>query len=248
MSIKIPYMRKGISSTLLAFSAIALLLGSLLLPLSNFIQPVQAQTSMTFRTTTESPADGNSSSDGGGDSDSDSNVSFRAPTSFEGSLCTPDRGTITFDAQGTASSGYQNLNVTGGTYQITSSSGGQILYSGTITSGRFTNNSGGGQLTLEGEVHRVPSGTACASTGQGIAIFTSCSTSDRNEIEVFNVDAGIYVGDFDGPVECSPSQGVGHDTQASSMTGTAHDSDGDGIHDSSDKCPHNSNTRCYKEG
>ncbi|MFL6522783.1 MAG: hypothetical protein ACJ71B_04815 [Nitrososphaera sp.] len=48
-----------------------------------------------------------------------------------------------------------------------------------------------------------------------------------------------------GTVECSSSQGGGN--TASSITGTAQDSDGDGISDSSDRCIHISNPRCFKE-
>jgi hypothetical protein len=250
MIIKIlSYFRKDTSTLLALSAAIALLLLASPLVLSNFLlQPAQAQTkSVSFRTTTESAADGNSSSSISG-GDSDSNVSFRTPTAAHGSLCTDDVAYVTFDVQGTASSGYQNLNVTGGTFQITSSSGGQILYSGTITSGH-----NGGRLTMEGPLHSVPSGTACATRDQGIAILTSCSTSDTNSIDVLNEEAGIYIGDFSGPVECS-SQGGDTTTpeQQSSMTGSSQDrdsdGDGDGIPDSSDKCPHNSHHRCFKEG
>jgi hypothetical protein len=252
MIIKIlSYFRKDTSTLLALSAAIALLLLASPLVLSNFLlQPAQAQTkSVSFRTTTESAADGNSSSSISG-GDSDSNVSFRTPTAAHGSLCTDDVAYVTFDVQGTASSGYQNLNVTGGTFQITSSSGGQILYSGTITSGH-----NGGRLTMEGPLHSVPSGTACATRDQGIAILTSCSTSNTNSIDVINEEAGIYIGDFSGPVECS-SQGGDTTTpeqqSSSSMTGSSQDrdsdGDGDGIPDSSDKCPHNSNHRCFKEG
>ena len=246
MPIEIPYMRnktptllvfsaKKIPSTLLVLSPATLLL-LLISPLLLFnvllLQPVQAEIPVSFRKTTESAADGNSTSSISG-GDSDSNVSFRTPTAAHGSLCTDDVAYVTFDVQGTASSGYQNLNVTGGTFQITSSSGGQILYSGTITSGH-----NGGRLTMEGPLHSVPSGTACATRDQGIAILTSCSTSNTNSIDVINEEAGIYIGDFSGPVECS-SQGGDTTTpeqQSSSMTGSAQDSDGDGIPDSSDRC------------
>jgi hypothetical protein len=48
------------------------------------------------------------------------------------------------------------------------------------------------------------------------------------------------------------SKGEGNTASSSSMTGTNttqnRDSDGDGIPDSSDKCTHNSNLRCFKEG
>jgi hypothetical protein len=58
---------------------------------------------------------------------------------------------------------------------------------------------------------------------------------------------------FEGAVECS-SQGEGNTTTAQqssssgTTTSTTQDSDRDGIPDSSDKCTHNSNPRCFKEG
>jgi hypothetical protein len=82
-------------------------------------------------------------------------------------------------------------------------------------------------------------------------ISTACSRSRDNKIDVLIVNRPHP--EYTGPVEYS-TQGAGETTTQSStsssstMTGTAHDSDDDGIPDSSDKCPHNSNTRCYKEG
>jgi hypothetical protein len=68
----------------------------------------------------------------------------------------------------------------------------------------------------------------------------SISLTDQGGLEV----------PFRGPVECS--KGEGSTASSSSMTGTNttqnRDSDGDGIPDSSDKCTHNSNLRCFKEG
>ena len=76
-------------------------------------------------------------------------------------------------------------------------------------------------------------------------------------------------GVFSGAVECSPSEGGGDTTaqssSPSSLTGSSQgtdrgsssnrtdsssnskDGDSDGIPDSSDKCPHNSHHRCFKE-
>jgi hypothetical protein len=216
-----------------------------------FFGPVECSTQGGGDTTTPEQQSSSTSSMAGTSHDSDSNVSFRTPTAAEGSLCTPDRARLTFDAQGTDS---PDVNVIDGTFQITSLDE-QILYSGNITSGRFTNDSSGGRLTMEGPLHSVPSGTACATRDQGIAILTSCSTSNTNSIDVINEEAGIYIGDFSGPVECS-SQGGDTTTpeqqSSSSMTGSSQDrdsdGDGDGIPDSSDRCTHNSNPRCYKEG
>src|SRR5262245_16401570 len=94
MSIKIPYMRKETSTLLVFFAAaiLMLLLSSPALPLSNpFLQPVQAQTT---------------------------SLSFRTVGQAVGSLCTGEQAYLTFDAQGTTSSGSSILSLTGGTFQI----------------------------------------------------------------------------------------------------------------------------------
>jgi hypothetical protein len=211
------YFRKD-KSTLLVFSAatLMLLLASPVLPLSNLLlQPAQAQSSLSFRTT--EPADG--------------------------SLCTRERATLTFDAQGTpSSSNPQHVDITSGTFQVTNSSGG-ILYSGNkIIAGSFTNNTSGGSLGLAYGVNHVPTGPTCVTTGHQLFIDTSCSTTNFNDITTRS-SAGNDFGDFTGAVECS--QGGGN--TASSMTGSTQDSDGDGdgIPDSSDRCANNSNSRCY---
>ena len=70
-------------------------------------------------------------------------------------------------------------------------------------------------------------------------------TSDTNSISLSLEDLTVQ---FGGEVECSTGGG-GNTASSSSMTGTsAQDSDGDGIPDSSDRCAHNSNHRCFKEG
>src|SRR5688500_12263578 len=94
ISIKIPYMRKGTSSTLIALSAaIALLMNSSPVQLlSNpllLLQPAEAQTTMTFKT--PKPA------------------TFTDPD-------TGQEATLTFDAQGTTTpSGPQAAKITSGT-------------------------------------------------------------------------------------------------------------------------------------
>jgi hypothetical protein len=214
----IPYLRKE-KPTFLALSAIALLLlsSSPLLPLSNLlVQPVQAQTTMTFKTPT--PASGNIQ-------------------------CCPENAaaTITFDAQGTASSSdSQSAKITNGTFQISSSDGGQKLL-GSIDDGTFTNNSRVGSLNIIGKSDEA--------RGYSYSISSECSTSESNDISLeVNSLSGELDGDFSGPVECSSSQGG--DTTQSSMTGSTQDrdSDSDGIPDSTDNCPHNSHHRCFKEG
>jgi hypothetical protein len=218
MSIKIPYVRKETSSTLLTLSAaIALLLTSPMLFFNFLLQPAQAQTTLSFRTPT--PANGTSST-----------------TGAELSLM--------FDAQGsTSSSDPQSADITSGTMQITED--GQRAYSGNIQGGTFTNNTSGGSISANGPIDQ---------SGDTFFMATSCSTSDNNDISVdIQIPGGGGTIHFNGSVECSSQGGGGdttttHATQQSSMTGTAQDSDGDGIPDSSDKCPHNSNHRCFKEG
>ena len=82
--------------------------------------------------------------------------------------------------------------------------------------------------------------------GIQIVIFTSCSTSASNDIGVENPNIVQDIGDFSGPVECSSSQGGGEDTTQSMAAGNSQDGDSDGIPDSTDRCAHNSNPRCFK--
>jgi hypothetical protein len=242
MSIKIPYMRKGTSSTLIALSAaIALLLLASPLVISNFLlQPVQAQTAMSFRTPT--PAEGTMSE-----------------SPIEG-----EEATLTFDAQGTRLVTPYKLD-TNGAYQITSKQDGKILASGSLPAVQgccLANDSSTGKpIHLLGEP-----------VGGGVLISTSCSTLATNHIDVLRL--GPSAGDiahFQGPVECSPSEGGGDTTAqssspSSSLTGSSQgtdrgsssnstdsssnskDGDSDGIPDSSDRCPNNSHHRCFKEG
>src|SRR5687768_4657846 len=104
ISIKIPYMRKGTSSTLIALStAIALSLLASPLSLSNLLlQPVQAQTVMTFKTPEGEPA-----------------------------IDSEDNYALTFDAQGETFRSSTELYANG-TFKITEISGGQVS-SGSIS-------------------------------------------------------------------------------------------------------------------
>jgi hypothetical protein len=219
----IPYLRNK-TSTLLVISATAIALVLLASPMLFFnflLQPVQAQTPVSFRTT--QPA--------------------------IGTLCTgpKDGAALTFDAQGTFSDP-QHARITSGTFQVTNSSSEQIMYSGLIHGGSFTNNTSGGFIFIAGQPNHFPNTPhSCAAIGDALAITTSCSTADFNSIDITGSTVDNF-GAFNGAVECSSSQGGGGNT-ASSMTGTtAQDSDGDGIPDSNDRCTHNSNQRCYKEG
>ena len=184
-------------------------------------------------------------------------LSFRTtePASGGGECAGTTDARLTLQGQGTLdSNNIKHGMITGGTFQITnsSSSDGQILYSGSIDSGQFLNDSSGvGTLNLDSTLEHV-SNTKCGNIGNDMAIVTSCDTSDATILLGYSGTFGI----FNGKVECSSSsssQGGGRDTttQSSSMaTGSSQeqDDDSDGIRDSSDRCTHNSNPRCFKEG
>jgi hypothetical protein len=216
--------RKKISPTLLALSAVALLLlGASPLLHSNLLQPVQAQTTMTFRTAEPSRGD---------------------------DVCTSNTAMITFDAQGTPSSSHpQYVDITSGTFRITSIHDGQTLYSGNIYGGRYINTSGGGELGLKAQANDVTNNTSsCISSGEDISIITSCSTSDTNPIDAYTPSHYEFA-NFQGVVDCSQGRGDTTTQSSSSMTGTTtQDRDRDGIIDTNDNCPNLPNTRCYKEG
>ena len=216
-------LRKNKISTLLVLSAATLtLLTSTLLPVSNFLllQPVQAQTAtMTFKT--PKPA----------------------------TYTDPDTGqvfTLTFDAQGTATpSGPQAAKITNGTIHTPDFNGdGSQTLTGSITSGFYITS-------------RRPPGIQFYATIQNVVylVESACTTSDDNPISISATGSSNGVV-FSGAVECSSSssssssQGGNSTTQSSSSPGTTttQDSDGDGITDSTDKCTHNSNPRCFKEG
>jgi len=80
-------------------------------------------------------------------------------------------------------------------------------------------------------------------------IVTSCDTSDDT---ILLGELGVF-GIFNGDVECSSSSQEGRGggdttTQSSSMAaGSSQGGDRDGVPDSSDKCTHSSNPRCFKD-
>jgi len=216
-----PYLRKE-TSTLLTISAAILMLllaSPLVLPLPNplLLQPVQAQTELTFQTL--KPANG---TDASGYSIS-----------------------LTFYVHGTPSpSNPSRVDITNGTFHFEVRG---ITYTGDIRNVVFDNSTSGANISFQTNV------------GPGAFIVTSdCSTSERNEIQL----TGGYK--LYGPVECTTSSsqaGEGNATTAqppsssSPVTGTTtttttQDSDGDrdGLPDSSDRCTHDSNPRCFKEG
>lgn len=226
------HLRKKVSTLLTLSAAILMMLLSspLLLPLSNpLLQPVQAQTTLSFRTPI--PANG---------------------TATEPNVPNVD-ASITFDAQGGTFVNPYKLEANG-TFQITDSSSGQILYSGYFflvqaNSGFANVSNSGKQIFVFGDLTKPE-----PQEDTQIVISTSCSTSASNDIGVENLLTVQDIGDFSGPVECSSSQGEDTTTQQSSSSMAAgssqhsnRDGDRDGIPDSSDKCANNSNPRCFKE-
>ena len=218
----IPHLRKEASTFLPLSTAILLLLmTSSSLPLFNLV-PAQAQSSVSFQTV--QPA--------------------------QGTLCTGEQAYLTFDAQGTTTSGSTILKMTDGTFQITdSSSSRQILYSGNIQRGEFNDNGQEAKISLAYFVNHV-SDTAhpCTTTNDLFFIYSSCSTSESNSITTHFSSGNVP---FTGGVECSLGDNTTTTQQSSSSTGTTtttQDRDSDGILDANDNCPNLPHTRCYKEG
>jgi hypothetical protein len=237
----ISYLRKEVSTFLALSAAIALLLLASPLVLSNpLLQPVQAQTTtMTFKT--PKPA------------------TYTDPE-------TGQEFSLTFNAQGTTTpSGPQAAKITNGTIQehVSGSNGnGPQTFTGNITSGFYSTNHDPPYITFYATIQNAD-----------YYVESACTTSADNPIVVgpYGSSGGtILDGEFSGAVECSPSQSGGDTTAQSSpppppssLTGSSQgmdrgsssssnstdsDGDGDGIPDSGDRCAHNSNQRCYKEG
>ncbi|MDQ3836362.1 MAG: hypothetical protein M3270_05445 [Thermoproteota archaeon] len=137
-------------------------------------------------------------------------MTFRTTKPADGVVeCSRSAATLTFDAQGTpSSSNPQRVDITGGIFQISDRSDRQILYSGNITNGRFSNSSAGGGLILYSAVNHVANGTStCASTGDSPTIDTPCSTSNENPIDIGFLGQGPDdFGTFNGAVDC-PQRG-----------------------------------------
>ncbi|MFL6484642.1 MAG: hypothetical protein ACJ70Z_08020 [Nitrososphaera sp.] len=240
--VNISYLRNNISiSFALSAAAIALLLlASPLLPLSNFLlQPAQASLP-TSGARTQAPVDGTLSCGGGAN---------------------PIDAKLTFTVQGTTiDNTWYNLH--NGTFQLTNSSNGQVLYS--YSGG----NQAGGYISIDNR------NTWTIVPGFGLdggeflcgdnAITMYVTTTCNGEFETITINRGTggSIGTFPNAVIQCGDFGVGDTTaqqpsSSSPMTATttpqdsnrdSRDGDGDGIPDSSDNCTHNSNPRCFKEG
>jgi len=156
-------------------------------------------------------------------------MTFQTPIPANGTDSNGDKISLTFYAQGTPSTSNPSIvDITNGTFHY------EVLgdtYTAGIASVSVTNNTSNGHITIQ-----------TSPAAHGIRAITYCSTSDSNTI---SLTGGFKL---NGPVECTSSQGGG-DTTQSIAAGSSQDTDGDrdGIPDSSDKCPHNSHHRCFKE-
>lgn len=213
-------MRKETSSPLLIFSATAilmLLLSSPLVRLDPLLLQPVQATTLPTSMQTQNPVN-------------------------LGMSCGNANTTLTFEAKG------NGKTLPNGTFQITNSSnGGQILWSGDIS---YAANDG----PLYELYYRVKGPTLiCGIGGSLLEIKTAgCSNLDSGQavaIELSTQEGSIghY---FPGIVNCEfLSDTTAQPSSYSSVTGAiiTQDSDGDGIPDSSDRCTHNSNPRCFKE-
>jgi hypothetical protein len=206
------YFRKDTSTLFISSAAIALLLSSTLL-LSNALLLLQPAQATTISFTS---------------------IQTKNPVKL-GRACNAANATLTFEAKGNGET------LTNGTFQITNSSSGQILWSGDLSRARSQEG-----ILLDYGVHgNVP---VCGiGSGHLLEIETGCGGYGIH----LSTDGGNIGDYFPGVVNCElPSDTAAQ--PSSSMTGTTNtqDSDGDrdGIPDSSDKCTHNSNPRCFKEG
>jgi hypothetical protein len=217
----IPYLIRNKTPTLIVLSVTAVLMLLASPPvLSNFLlQPAQAQTAMNFKT----------------------------PTPASGTLSDSPflNATLTFDVHGTQLINSEKVN-TKGIYTITTNHNGKIAGSGPIVQVRgcclTINGSAGKPIQMIDDIIHITA-----------SISTSCSTSATNHIDITDIVGEKDVGHFQGPVECSPQGGNSTTNQQESSTssmaaGSSQDGDGDGIPDSSDRCTHTSNPRCFKEG
>ena len=233
-------MRKDTSSNLVTLSAAAvgvLMLASPLL--SNFLlQPLQASLP-TSGARTQAPVDGTLSCGSGG--------------------ANPINAKLTFTVQGTTiDNTWYNLH--NGTFQLTNSSNGQILYSysGGNQAGGYISIDRSNTWTIVPDFGLDGGKFLCGDNGITMYVTTTCN----GEFETITINRGTggSIGTFPNAVIQCGDFGDGDTTaqqpSSSPMTATttqdsnrdSRDGDGDGIPDSSDNCTHNSNPRCFKEG
>jgi hypothetical protein len=221
----LPHFRKDMSTLFVLSAGIALLLAISPLLLSHFIQPVQATVLYT-------------------------SVQTPNPVALGDTCSSNSNAQITFEAKGSPSSSGDTVTLTSGTFQVTDISSGQLLWSGNLYSGSITGYDPNTEDTNVEIVYNVANNSVVCEAGEQLWVYTYCTQEPPSPSIVLETDGGA-MGGVNGAVDC----GVSGDTTAqpsssSPVTGTAtqQDSDSDGIPDSSDRCTHNSNPRCFKEG
>jgi Thrombospondin type 3 repeat len=196
MSIKIPFVRKKISTFLALSIAILMLLSSpqLFKPL-----PIQASESNSASMQTAAPADG--------------------------TVCPSSTvAKIVFDAEGTYSSPYREFTNIRGSFQIYSDAGGNFtqLYGGNINGAAFIPTRAGLSLELTGALEGNYNNTTCVPTGSyQIQIVTPCGNPAPITVNLENKP----LGDFNGRVGCDPPPPQSSMAAGSSQDGDG-DSDG----------------------
>jgi len=156
-----------------------------------------------------------------------------------GDNCNVANAQITFNAQGMDGPSPK------GAFQITDSSSGQILWSGDFYSATPGDDGSDEEVDL---VYNVDNNSIVCGAGSQLWVYTYCTQAPPNPNIVLETDVGA-MGGVNGAVDCGVSGDTTTAQPSSSVTGTtAQDSDRDGIPDSSDRCIHNSNPRCFKEG
>jgi hypothetical protein len=248
--VNIPYLRNNISISLtLSAAAIALLLSNPLLLSNLLLQPVQAQTTVTIKTPT--PANGND------------------PVSGQ-------YAALTFDVQGTSSiSDPSSADITSGTFQLQDDPPNGQIYTGKINDGTFTNDTSGAsfnfpftigdsffivgsecsineynQISLSYNHAVTPfTGAVDCSSSQGGGGGGNTTTTPTTPTATTDTTTPQQQQPSSSPMTGSSQERDRSTSGSSNSTGSnSKDGDSDGIPDSSDKCTHNSNPRCFKEG
>jgi hypothetical protein len=230
MTNNIPYLRNKIPTLLtLSATAIALLLSSPPVLFNFLLQPVQATVLYT---------------------------SLQTPNPVAlGDNCNVANAQITFDAQGSSSSGSSPVTLTSGTFQVTDISSGQTLWSGDLSSGSIAEYDSNTEDTNVEIVYNVDNSSVVCGAGEQLWVYTYCLQGPPPSPNiVLETDVGA-MGGVNGAVDCGTPRDTTEQPSSSPMTATttqdsnrdSTDGDGDGIPDSSDRCTHNSNPRCFKE-
>jgi hypothetical protein len=229
MTNNIPYLRNKIPTLLtISVAALALLMLTSPLVLSHFLlQPVQAT---------------------GKNIPGLTSIQTSNPVAL-GDFCNVANAELTFNAQ----SADNGATLSSGTFKVTNSSNSSQIW----WSGGFDSASAGGAAQDEVDIfynvdkNGLNGGELCGA-GTLLSVEAYCTQPPPNPNIIVSTNGGI-VGGVNGIVNCEfLSDTTAQPSSSSSVTGTTttitQDSDDDGIPDSSDRCTHNSNPRCFKEG